>query len=433
MSVLRRQNRERQNERRFSEHAVRCRVATICNAVQEHGVPVVHVTRMLTLSERTARRWRHGSDRASATRGRPPRPATRDQRNIVFRFLNERGVETPLAALRAAFRDVRRTELQNVLTRYRRLQRRKARRHQSRLEWRQTGTVWAADFKERREPIEGRYAWILAVKDLASRYQLAWQPVEEASAEVVQAMYARLCAEHGPPLVMKSDNGGPFKADATKRLLAERGVTALFNPRRRPGYNGGIERANAQLAGYQESLAAFSGRAGLPTCADAQAAQRLANELARPDGWRGLTAAELWQARPLITPEQRADFLAAVAERRTEARTQLGIAADERLDHFAQAAVDRRAVRDALVARDLLRIHPRHAKRGARAACDQSKSRDLLAQPDCGAGTIEPACVAAAPTFDAAQAPPTHATPRGQQHQEEATSSTDTSSASGQD
>ena len=59
--------------------------------------------------------------------------------------------------------------------------------------------------------------------------------MEEATAEVVQATYTQLFAEHGPPLVMKSDNGGPFQADSTKRLLAAAAVTALFNPRRRPG------------------------------------------------------------------------------------------------------------------------------------------------------------------------------------------------------
>ena len=49
--------------------------------------------------------------------------------------------------------------------------------------WQRPETVWAADFKEQREPIEGHYGWILAVKDLTSRYQLAWLPVEEATAE----------------------------------------------------------------------------------------------------------------------------------------------------------------------------------------------------------------------------------------------------------
>jgi transposase InsO family protein len=205
--------------------------------------------------------------------------------------------------------------------------------------------------------------------------------VEEATAEVVQATYTQLFAEHGPPLVMKSDNGGPFQADSTKRLLAAAAVTALFNPRRRPSYNGGIERANAQLAGYQEALAEFHGRPGMPTCEDAHSAQRLANASTRPEGWRGPTAAELWNQRDPLAARQRADFLDAVTERRTVVRGEFGFAAAESLNHYAQAAVDRRAVRDALVAHDLLRIHPRRRKRGAKAAGELANSHETARVP----------------------------------------------------
>jgi transposase InsO family protein len=323
-----------------------------------------------------------------------------------------------------------------MLQRYRRLQRQKARRHQSRLEWRQTGTVWAADFKERREPIEGRYGWILAVKDLASRYQLAWLPVAEATAEVVQATYARLFTEHGPPLVLKTDNGGPFKADTTKQLLADHAVTPLYSPRRRPGYNGGIERANAQLAGYQEALAEFRGRPGLPTCEDAQSAQRLANELARPDGWRGPTAAELWHARMPIGPQQRVDFLAAIGQRRSEVRRQLNFALDAWLDHYAQAAVDRRAVRDALVAGELLVIHPRHKRRGAKATGETTtlkESAPIATQAERSAGIIELTPTTILPMVGGAPASTTHNATPSQTQTEEVHSSTIKTSASGQD
>jgi hypothetical protein len=81
------------------------------------------------------------------------------------------------------------------------------------LEWGQPGTVWAADLKQRREPIEGRYGWILAVKDLTSRYQLAWLPVEEATAEVVQATYAQLFAEHGIVVAWRSTRAVPGRLD----------------------------------------------------------------------------------------------------------------------------------------------------------------------------------------------------------------------------
>jgi transposase InsO family protein len=152
--------------------------------------------------------------------------------------------------IQAAFPHLRRADLSEILRRYRRVIRRQRERHQSRLLWQRAGAVWAADFKERREPIEGRYAWILAVKELASRCQLAWLPVEDATAETVQALYTQLFAEHGPPLVLKSDNGGPFRDQGTKQLLAAHLVVPLYNPRRRRAYNGGVERANGQLAGY---------------------------------------------------------------------------------------------------------------------------------------------------------------------------------------
>src|SRR3970282_1409448 len=132
-------------------------------------------------------------------RGRRPRGISREERNQVYQFLRQGGTSTPLAAVRRAFPELRR-----------------------------------ADFKERREPIEGRYGWILSIKDLASRDQLAWQPLAEATAEAGQAAYAPLFAEHGQPLVMKTDNGGPFRADETKELLGRQGVIPLFSPKHRP-------------------------------------------------------------------------------------------------------------------------------------------------------------------------------------------------------
>ena len=266
----------------------------------------------------------------------------------MYQFLRKRGTQTPLVAVQAAFPQLRRVDLSDLVRRYRRLGRRKRERLQSRLEWRRPGAVWAADFKERREPIEGRYGWILSIKDLASRYQLTWQPVAEATAEVVQNAYARLFDEHGPPLVLKSDNGSQFKADETKRMLAAYDVVPLFSPRRHPQYNGGVERANGQLSGYQEALAEFHGRPRAPRCDDAQGAA-LGQRTGAPNGWRGPTAGQLWSDRVPLSARKRADFLASVAQGRAAHRAQWNFAPDEALTHEQASAVDRRAVRDALV------------------------------------------------------------------------------------
>lgn len=110
------------------------------------------------------RRWRKADLQKPPPRcGRPGQPATIEQRNAVLRFLAERGAGTPLYALRHAFPELRRTDLADLHRRYRRVQQKKRKRKQSRLKWLVAGSVWAADFKERREPIEGRYGWILSI------------------------------------------------------------------------------------------------------------------------------------------------------------------------------------------------------------------------------------------------------------------------------
>jgi transposase InsO family protein len=425
--VIRRQVQHQQAERRAAEQSARYQVVGACQAVTTCGAAVVQVTRRLALSERTVRRWRRSSDLDRVLpRGRPPQCAPRDDRNQVYQFLKERGASTPLVAVRAAFPTLRRSDLVDLVRRFRRVTRRRAARYQSRLEWRRPGAVWATDFKERREPLEGRYGWILAVKDLGSRCQLAWQPLVEATAEAVREIYVRLFEEHGPPLVLKSDNGGQFKADETKALLAQYAVVPLYSPKRHPQYNGGIERANGQLAGYQEALAQFRQRPAGPTYADAQGALELANELARPAGWRGPTARQLWDERAPLTPAERAAFLTTVAEQRIVARTDWNFAADEPLTHYPAAAVDRRAVRDALLAHDLLRIHPR-GKRG------RGPVQFTTQQAAC-AGTISTEeVVTAVPIVDTAPDQRQNPTSVVDQSFEEVHYSADKSSDSGQD
>jgi hypothetical protein len=416
------------------ERLVRHRVVTACQTAKQHEVPVVHVTRCLALPDRTVRRWRNricdSQVTCSIRRGRLPRPASRNQRNQVFRFLRQRGSTTPLAALRVAFPDVPRCDLKEILSRYRRVQKRKRQRRQSRLHWLRPGTVWAADFKERREPIEGRYGWILAVKDLASRCQLAWLPVEEGNARAVQATYARLFEEHGPPLVLKSDNGGPFRDEGTKQLLVECDVVPLFNPRRRPAYNGGVERANGQLAGYQEAVADFHGRAGLPTCADAEEARRIANDLSHPGGWTGPTAAQLWEHRPSIDSAQRASFLAKLDEQRTIARAALHLPADTPLGHYPAAAVDRRAVRDTLIAQGLLKIEPRRRRKRAPSV---AKKANLIVPLASGAVILQAESAQRPPALGEQGGPGVQRAPLEDHSPEKVHCSTNNSTASGQD
>lgn len=430
MSVHRRQAQLQRQARRLREEAVRREAVDLCGLGVAIGVPKVRAARALAVCERTLRHWEHECPlpHRPASRGRRPRCAPRAARNEVYRFVRQIGPRTPLAALRARFPQVARSDLQDLLRRYRRITRRKARRKQSRLVWHRAGAVWGADFKEPREPLQGKYTAILSVRDLGSRYQLAWQPVEEATAGVVQATYARLFSEHGPPLVMKSDNGGPFRADQTKQLLAAQGVTPLYNPKRHPSYNGAVERSNSQLTGYQEALADFRGRAGMPTCEDAEAARRMANELARPDGWRGPTAGQLWAQRVPLAVEERAGFLASVAAHRAGVQRQLGLPTDEPLSHYPQAAVDRRAVRDSLVEHGLLTILPAGSRRGAGPASGAPLAGLKNAEPTRPhQGTMSAFCLSDPPAVGGSSDPADHRPPGPSPPSEEVHSSAHTS------
>jgi len=418
LSVARRRHARQHAVRRHGEHEARCHTARTCHQMQHEGVPVARVTRELKLSERTVRRWR-SAVMEPMRRGRPAQPASRDERNNVYRYLRERGPATPLAAVRRAFPDVRRADLAELHTRFRRIHRRLRERYRSRLVWKVPGTVWAADFKERREPIEGVYRYLLSVKDLGSRCQLLWEPLPAADADAVGILYERLFQQYGPPLVMKADNGSQFKADETKDLLALHNVVPLYSPARHPQYNGGVERANGQLASYQEAMAEFNNRPAGPTCEDARAALRLANELARPDGWQGPTAAELWAARPPIREEQRRAFIENVESKRRLVREHWNMEPGAVLEHYQQAAVDRRAVRDALVEHGLLTILPRKPKRGVQKKCATQNVTQVR-----GAGILEPRREEA--TVGAA-----HVALADSHHHEGANSSTIKSQASG--
>ena len=86
---------------------------------------------------------------------------------------------------------------------------------------------------------------LLSVPDtfatLAGGYQLAWRPVPGETAEAAVGVLAGLFAEHGAPLVLKTDNGSGLAAEPVRGLLQGHGVQALFSPPRTPQYNGSAE------------------------------------------------------------------------------------------------------------------------------------------------------------------------------------------------
>jgi transposase InsO family protein len=267
-------------------------------------------------------------------RGRPPKQSDFRDRHEVLEVYHEVGPHVGLPTLRTAFPTMSRGELSDLQGRYRRYILATHRRSVERLCWTLAGRVWAMDHAQPPEPIDGRFPRLLAVRDLASGMQLAWLPVEDETAETTAAVLTLLFTQHGPPLVLKSDNGSPFISHLLYELLERWQVVPLFSPLQMPEYNGACEAGNGTLKErtswlairMAENLDASSPpSAPLWTSEVVEAARRQANEFSRPWGHRGPTRHERWAARPPLTTEERAGFAWMLARCYYEVRDSLAV------------------------------------------------------------------------------------------------------------
>ena len=177
-----------------------------------------------------------------------------------------------------------------------------------------------------------------------------------ANAETTCAALEALFVEHGPPLVIKSDNGSPFIADETTELLAGRGVVHLLSPPYTPQYNGACEAGIGGLKTRTHEQAALAGRPGHWTADDVEAARCIGNELHRPYGPMAATPAEVWRARRPITTTERVAFAAALVRHRDSILHESGYTIDEAVSPATHASWERTAISRALVECGLLKF-----------------------------------------------------------------------------
>jgi transposase InsO family protein len=331
----------------------------------EHGLNWQETAQLLDLSPRTLRHWRHDlllpGPQPIALLGRPVLRSPREQRNDVIHLIDEYGPAIGVPSLRAAFPTILRAELEDLLKRYRRVWRLRHYQPIHVLHWHQPGRVWAIDYTGPLPPIEGRFPYLLAVRDLASGQQLLWLPVAEATALAAADALAGLFLIHGPPLVLKSDNGSPFTSAGVEQLAHDFGVRMLFSPPGCPRYNGAIEAGIGSLKDRTEQHAARHGRPGQWSWDDVAAARLEANATARPRGLTGPTPDELWAGRSSIRADERALFNAEVERQRLAIDAQGGPEANPNTE-LNDSARERPSIRRALERLDYLtytrrRIH----------------------------------------------------------------------------
>lgn len=315
------------------------------------GYTTTEIADLLHVTARTLRQWRHDDTPAADSIrliGRPAGRSAPGQRNAVIHYLDLYGPGVGLPPLREAFPTMTRAELDDLLTRYRRVWRQRHRQPLHVLTWTAPGTVWAMDFAEAPAAIDGVGPYLLAVRDLASGRQLLWQPLRAATAAAAAEALAGLLVVHGPPLVLKSDNGSAFGAPAVATLLYNFGVVSLFSPPHTPSYNGAIEAGIGSLKARTAAHAARLGRPGAWTWDDVAAARLEANATARPRGPNGPTPDQAWAARASIPTDERVSFGESVEGHRYRARQELALTPTGPLPVMTGRAVDRIAIRRAL-------------------------------------------------------------------------------------
>lgn len=343
--------------RRVLERQVRQRALHLADRLADVGLGLDEAAQGIGVSARTLRHWGQTlrePDDAAPLLGRPRADSGSEPQQVVLDHLKAVGAGVSVPALRVQFPSMARAELDRLVKGYRDQWRQEHRRRLSVLHWQRPGTVWAMDFAEAPALIDGHYRYLLAVRDLASGKQLLWQPVAKTTAEVVRAELTPLFQAFGAPWVLKSDNGPAFRADDTKRYLARWGVFALFSPPHTPSYNGAIEAAIGSLKTKTQKLAELAGHPELWTSELVEAARCQANLTARPRRLHGATPDETWDARAPLTAEGRDRFRAAMQRYQAETREQQGPLPEDQVTHWTQAAIDRVALRRALVAHDLL-------------------------------------------------------------------------------
>lgn len=106
--------------------------------------------------------------------------------------------------------------------------------------WHIPGLVWSLDDAELLKLVSG-LLHLHQVQDLASRYKFKPLVGERAAGEIVAERLEQLFWQHGPPLVLKRDNGSNLNHGAIDDVLARYFVIPLNSPRRYPPYNGGME------------------------------------------------------------------------------------------------------------------------------------------------------------------------------------------------
>ena len=345
----------RQRPRREQEHQARSQAIGFAAATKTKGHSYSKTAMQLGIQPRTLTNWcfRHRRGEMNCRpRGRPHKVSPLEKRLEVAELLRDTGPHFGIPSMRRAFPKMPPCELNDLRGDYWQVYRHHNRVVREKLSWHFPGRVWAMDHAKPPNPVDGIYPKMFAVRDLASGMELDWLPVPDETAKTTRDALLALFRQHGPPLVLKSDNGSAFKAQVID-LLDDWQVTSLLSPPATPRYNGSREASIGALKNRTHYLANDPGNW---TSDDTEAARCHSNEYHYPNGHTQPNAMERWRARSRIDHAERKSFLLTIQRQRHQMQEVMYPEQEEKLTAAQRAAVERRVVRQALVEQGILSV-----------------------------------------------------------------------------
>lgn len=351
-----------QEARRTAERSVRKRALAFARVVRFTGGRPGQAADLLGLKPDTLTEWRRDWKRdrlAPLKRGRPRAELPPDVYETILALFTVAGGGISYALLRELFPYEKPAALKQTHHRFTQLGRRAKRLSLATLRWNGVGRVWAMDFFYALEgkPIDNRYRYVLAVRDLASGAVLLALPCENREMKGVIGALRFLFTVYGAPLALKSDN--EFDADEVAEFLAAHRVAHLLSPPEFPRYNGAIEAGIGSLKTHVYYEAAAHGHPEEWSSNDIEAGRLRANHLARPYGFQGASPQQRFDSRSPISEKERAAFEAAVERGEAKARAERGFLPLLPLSRKEHNAVRRTAIALALVDQSILQIRRR--------------------------------------------------------------------------
>jgi transposase InsO family protein len=341
---------ELQDPRRVQERHARQQVVAFSRWTARLGFTGAKAAGRLGIHPRTLQHWQgqwQENHLAAAPRGRPQYRTDAITKSAMVEVLEELGPSIGVPTLKLKFPTVPRSQLGACCRAYHRDLYVAAQETACHLTWIVPGSVWATDFTEPPQPIDGLFPYVLLVRDLAASRQLLAMPATAPLARVVVAAMLELFLRYGAPLVIKADNGKCFVGHLLLELMMHFGVTPLFSPPYLPQYNGAVEAGNGSLKTYTRLEALRHGRT-VWTPDDLEVACEVANCSARPWGATGPSPNDRWDARRSITDSQRQRFQTTLATLKPQVAAELGLRPQDLKRRAVRAIVDRTATRRAL-------------------------------------------------------------------------------------